>query len=96
MCSDIYLQSKWRIKAANDLLGDVMQVYSSYRSMEQALLSTHIYFYNSASYTFQEENDDYQKINICVGDVVGIASVKVESFAALEQYSNSMEMLERL
>ncbi|POG66240.1 hypothetical protein GLOIN_2v1880014 [Rhizophagus irregularis DAOM 181602=DAOM 197198] len=49
--------------------------------MEQALLSIHIHFYNSASYTFQEENGDYQKINVCIGNVVGIASVKVESFA---------------
>ncbi|CAG8760206.1 2990_t:CDS:1, partial [Rhizophagus irregularis] len=29
-------------------------------------------------------NSDYQKINVCVGDVVGIASVKVESFAGIK------------
>ncbi|GBC34053.2 uncharacterized protein OCT59_019068 [Rhizophagus irregularis] len=32
-----------------------MQVYSSYCSILQALLLTHIHFYSSASYTFQEE-----------------------------------------
>ena len=51
-CSDICLRSKWSlhdIEAAgfvssdlhkNGLLGDIMQVYSSYYSMNQALLST--------------------------------------------------------
>ncbi|CAB4425196.1 unnamed protein product [Rhizophagus irregularis] len=52
--------------------------------LQQALLSIHTHFYNSASYTFQEENSDYQKINVCVGEVVGIASVKVESFAGVK------------
>ena len=93
-CSDICLQSKWRlqdIEAAgfissdlykNGLLGDIMQVYSSYYSMEQALLSTHIHFYNSASYIFQEENGDYIKVR--VGDVVEIALVENESgFASI-------------
>ena len=61
-----------------------MQVYSSYYSMEQALLSTHIHFYNSASYIFQEKNGDYQKIKVCVGDVVEIALVENESgFASI-------------
>ena len=70
-CSDVCLQSKWYpcdIEAAgfvtsdlhkNGLLSDIMQVYSSYYSMDQALLSTRIYFYGSASYTFQEEDGDY-------------------------------------
>ena len=46
--------------------------------MDQALLSTHIHFYSSASYTFQEENGDYQKIEIHVGDVVEIALMEGE------------------
>ena len=61
-----------------------MQVYSLYYFMEQALLSTHIHFYNSASCIFQEENGDYQKIKVHVGDVVEIALVKNESgFASI-------------
>jgi len=96
-CSDICLRSKWYlhdIEAAgfvssdlhkNGLLGDIMQVYSSYYSMNQALLSTRIHFYSSASYTFQEESDDYQEIKVCVGDVVEIALVDEESgFASVK------------
>jgi hypothetical protein len=96
-CSDICLRSKWSlqdVEAAgfvsfnlhqNGLLGDIMQVYSSYYSMDQALLSTRIHFYGSAFYTFQEDDGDYQEIKIYVGDVVeigleegknGFASVK--------------------
>ena len=56
-----------------------MQVYSSYYSMEQALLSTHIHFYNSASYTYQKDNGDDQKMEIRVGDVVEIALIGDES-----------------
>lgn len=90
-CSDICLRSKWHlsdIRAAgfissnlhkNGLLGDVMQVYSSYYSMEQALLSTRINFYGSASYTFQETNGDYQEIKVHVGDIVEITLVDDES-----------------
>ena len=89
-CSDICLRSKWclqDIEAAgfispnlhkNGLLGDIMQVYSSYYSMNQALLTTHLHFYNSASYIFQEENGDYQKIKVHVGDVVEIGLVEDE------------------
>ena len=90
-CSDVCLRSKWYpcdIEAAgfvtsdlhkNGLLSDIMQVYSSYYSMDQALLSTRIYFYGSASYTFQEEDGDYQEIKIRVGDMVEIALVDNES-----------------
>jgi hypothetical protein len=96
-CSDICLRSKWclpDIEAAgfispnlhkNGLLGDIMQVYSSYYSMDQALLSTHIHFYNSASYTIQKDKDDYQKIEVHVGDVVEIALVENASgFASVD------------
>ncbi|PKY61946.1 hypothetical protein RhiirA4_487618, partial [Rhizophagus irregularis] len=41
---------------------NIMQVYSSYCSIVQVLLLTHIHFYSSASYTFQEENGEYQKL----------------------------------
>ena len=47
--------------------------------MDQALLSTQIHFYDSASYIFQEENGDYQEIKVRVGDVVEIALVDNES-----------------
>ena len=63
----------------NGLLSDIMQVYSSYYSMEQALLSTHVHFYNSASYTYQKNNDDYQKMEIRVDDVAKIALIGDES-----------------
>ena len=96
-CSDICLRSKWYphdIEAAgfissdlhiNGLLGDVMQAYSSYYSMDQALLSTRIHFYNSAFYTFQGEDDDYQEIKVRVGDIIEIALVNNESgFASIK------------
>ena len=90
-CSDICLRSKWSLHdietagfispdlRKNGLLSDIMQVYSSYYSMEQALISTRIYFYDSASYTFQEANGDYQEIKVHVGDVVEISLVNNES-----------------
>jgi hypothetical protein len=53
--------------------------YSLYYSMEQALLSTHVHFYNSASYTYQKNNDNYQKMEIRVGDVAKIALIEDES-----------------
>lgn len=96
-CSDVCLKFKWHlqdIKAAgfissnlhkNGLLGDVMKVYSLYYSMEQALLSTHIHFYNFASYIFQDENGDNRKIKVHVGDIVEIALVENESgYARIE------------
>ena len=108
-CSDICLRSKWclqDIEAAgfissnlhkNGLLGDVMQVYSSYYLMDQVLLTTHIHFYNSASYIFQEENGDYQKIKVHIGDVVEIGLVEDESvLQALEQFSNTTEMTNKI
>jgi hypothetical protein len=52
--------------------------------MEQALLSTHIHFYNSASYIFQEENGNYQKIKVHIDDIVEIALMENESsFASI-------------
>ncbi len=53
--------------------------------VNQALLSTRIHFYGSASYTFQGENGDYQEVKIRVGDMVEIALVDNESgFASVK------------
>ena len=38
--------------------------------LNEALLSTRVYFYGSASYTFQEENENYWEIKVYVGDTV--------------------------
>ena len=47
--------------------------------MDQALLSTRIHFYNSASYIFQEEDGNYQKVEVHVEDVVEVTLVNNES-----------------
>ena len=48
-------------------------------------MSTHIHFYNFASYIFQDENGDNRKIKVHVGDIVEIALVEHESgYARIE------------
>ena len=81
-CSEIKLRSKWnkhKIESTgfisnnldtNGLLESIMQVYSSYFSLEQALLKTKVSYYQSASYSITEPNGDYQYIKLCVGEAV--------------------------
>ena len=47
-----------------------MQVYSSYFSLEQALLNTKISYYQSVSYSIVESNGDYQYVKFHVGEAV--------------------------
>ena len=47
-----------------------MRAYSSYFSLEQALLKTKITYYQNASYSIVEPNGDYQYIKLCVGEAV--------------------------
>src|ERR1700722_14641172 len=81
-CSEIKLGSKWdkcKIESAgfisnnleaNGLLESIMRAYSSYFSLEQALLKTKVTYYQNASYSIVESNGDYQYIKLCVGEAV--------------------------
>lgn len=81
-CTEIKLGSMWnkqKIKSAgfistnlekNGLLESIMRVYSSYFSLEQALLKTKVNYYQSVSYVIVEPNGDYQYIKLCVGEAV--------------------------
>ena len=54
----------------NGLLKSIMRVYSSYFSLEQALLKTKISYYQIVSYSIVEPNGDYQYVKLRVGEVV--------------------------
>ncbi|RIB09160.1 hypothetical protein C2G38_2044550 [Gigaspora rosea] len=81
-CSEIKLGSKWdkqKIESAgfisdnletNGLLECIMRVYSSYFSIEQALLNMKIRYYQNVSYSIVESNGDYQDVRFCVGEAV--------------------------
>jgi hypothetical protein len=47
-----------------------MRVYSSYFSIEQALLKTNIRFFQNISYSIVESNGNYQYIKFCIGEAV--------------------------
>ena len=81
-CTEIKLGSMWnkhKIESAgfistnletNGLLKSIMRVYSSYFSLEQALLKTKISYYQIVSYSIVEPNGDYQYVKLRVGEVV--------------------------
>ncbi|CAG8558976.1 22228_t:CDS:2 [Gigaspora rosea] len=71
-CSEIKLGSKWGKQEienarfvsddleANGLLVSIMNVYSSYFSIEQAILNTKIRYYQNASYSIVESIGDFK------------------------------------
>ena len=47
-----------------------MRAYSSYFSLEQALLKTKVSYYQNVSYSIVEPNGDYQYVKLCVGEAI--------------------------
>ena len=47
-----------------------MRVYSSYFSLEQALLKTKVSYYQNVSYSIVEPNGDYQYVKLCIGKAI--------------------------
>ncbi|RIB19607.1 hypothetical protein C2G38_2035933 [Gigaspora rosea] len=81
-CSEIKLGLKWNkheiedagfISAdlrTNGLLESVMEAYSSYFSLEQAILRTNISYYQNVSYIITEPNGNYHYVKFSIGEIV--------------------------
>ncbi|CAG8653355.1 14445_t:CDS:2, partial [Dentiscutata heterogama] len=81
-CSEIKLGMRWNkyeIESArfisadlrtNEFLENIMRAYSSYFSLEQALLNTKISYHQNVSYIITESNGDYQHVKFGVGKIV--------------------------
>ncbi|CAG8757900.1 12476_t:CDS:2 [Gigaspora margarita] len=55
---------------ANRLLASIMNIYSLYFSIEQAILNMKIRYYQNASYSIVKSNSDFQDVRFCVSEAV--------------------------
>ncbi|CAG8846921.1 2586_t:CDS:2, partial [Gigaspora margarita] len=81
-CSEIKLRTRWNkyeIESArfifadfrtNRFLENIMRAYSSYFSLEQALLNTKISYHQNVSYFITESNSDYQHVKFGIVKIV--------------------------
>ncbi|KAF0461082.1 Serine/threonine protein kinase [Gigaspora margarita] len=54
----------------NGLLESVMETYSSYFSLEQAILRTNISYHQNVSYIITEPNGNYHYVKFSIGEIV--------------------------
>ncbi|CAG8624939.1 24908_t:CDS:2 [Gigaspora margarita] len=81
-CSEIKLRSKWnkhKIKDAgfisadlrtNGLLESVIEAYSSYFLLNQAIIRTNISYHQNVSYFITEPNGNYHYVKFSIGEIV--------------------------